>query len=183
MKINELPPLEYLKECFILDSSLPNGIRWVCDRPLSHFNGEKMYNVWNRRYSNKPCGYIGNNGYFNTTISDKKYLNHRLVYAITNNTNDFQHFQIDHIDNNRSNNNPENLRLATSSQNQFNTVIRKSNTSGYKNIHFNKSLQKYTSSIMSNGKVIHIGTFETLEPAIEARDKKAKEIAGIFYNK
>jgi hypothetical protein len=32
-----------------------------------------------------------------------------------------------------------------------------------------------------NRKSIHIGTFETLELAIEARDEKIKEIAGIFY--
>jgi hypothetical protein len=181
MKTNKLPPLEYLKECFVLDSSLPNGIRWVSDRPLSHFNSEAAYKLWNKKYSNKPCGCRSDNGYFHTAMFDKNYRNHRIVYAIANNTNDFQDFQIDHIDNNKLNNNPENLRLATCSQNKFNTGKQKNNTSGYKNIFFIKKTQKYISTVKINRKSIHIGTFETLELAIEARDEKIKEIAKDFY--
>jgi len=181
MKTNKLPPLEYLKECFVLDSSLPNGIRWISDRPLSHFNNEKIYKAWNGKNSNKPCGCITNEGYYSSRLGKTVYSNHRIVFAIYNNTIDFQDFHIDHIDNNKLNNNPENLRLATCSQNQFNRGKTKNNTSGYKNIYFHKRDKKYSCQIRINNKDIRLGTFETLELAIETRDKKIKEIAGIFY--
>ena len=42
---------------------------------------------------------------------------------------------------------------------------------------FIKKTQKYISTVKINRKSIHIGTFETLELAIEARDEKIKEIA------
>ncbi len=181
MKTYKLPSLEYLKECFVLDSSLPNGIRWVSDRPLSHLNSEKTYKMWNKRYSNKPSGTLGDCGYYNSKLGKTRCANHRIIFAIYNNTIDFQDFNIDHIDCNKSNNNPENLRLATNSQNQFNRSKSKNNTSGYKNIYFHKRNKKYFCKIKINNKDIYIGTFKTLELAIETRDKKIKEIAGIFY--
>ena len=181
MKTNKLPPLEYLKECFVLDSSLPNGIRWVSDRPLSHLNSERMYKRGNKRYSNKPSGTLNSSGYYNLKVGKIRCFNHRIIFAIYNNTIDFQDFNIDHIDGNKLNNNPENLRLATNSQNQFNRAKSKNNTSGHKNVYFHKRNKKYFCKIKINNKDIHIGTFKTLELTIEARDKKAKEIAGIFY--
>ncbi len=50
---------------------------------------------------------------------------------------------IDHIDRNRQNNSLENLRWATSSENNFNTGLRKDNKTGYKGISFCKTRNKY----------------------------------------
>jgi len=181
MKINELPPLDYLKECFILDSSLPSGLRWSANRPLSHFKSETFYKRWNTNNSNQSAGCILGNGYYYSRLDKNRYPNHRIVFAIYNNTTDFQNKQIDHIDGNVLNNSPENLRLVTASQNQFNRKKQKNNSSGHKNISFVKKLSKYRCAMQINGEDIYIGLFDTVEDAIIARDFKFKQLVGEFY--
>ena len=185
MKTNPLPDLNYLKECFELDPASPSYLKWKEDRPLHHFNSEWSYKIWKAKESNKQLTNLNTDGYYivyTRTINNRitRFKIHRIIYAIVNDSSDFQTFQIDHIDNNKLNNNPENLRLATATENQYNRGKQKNNTSGHKNIYFHKKYQKYTCSIRVNKKQIHLGVFETLELAIETRDKKVKEIAGEF---
>ena len=90
---------------------------------------------------------------------------------------------IDHIDNNTSNNNVKNLRLATSKDNLANQGKQINNKSGYKGVSFNKQLKKYQARIMINGKNKHLGLFKTAEKASKAYETKAKEIHQEFYYK
>ena len=90
---------------------------------------------------------------------------------------------IDHIDENKSNNNVKNIRWATSSDNGCNQGKRMNNTSGYKGVSFNKPSNKYLARININGKLKHLGLFETAEEASVAYEAKAKEIHGEFYYK
>lgn len=78
---------------------------------------------------------------------------------------------IDHIDRCRSNNKLSNLRESNHIENGYNR-----NDKGY---YYNKSERKYKSQIMSNGKSIHLGYFETEEEAREAY-LKAKEVYHII---
>ena len=186
MQISFLPSVNYLKECFELDPASPSYLKWNKDRPISHFASAESHKIWKVKAANKQITNLSTDGYYivyTHTINNKvtRFKAHRIIYAIANNTNDFQNLQIDHIDCNKLNNNPQNLRLATSTQNQYNRGKQKNNTSGHKNIYFHKRCQKYTCSIGINRKLTHIGVFDSLESAIEARDKKIKEIAGEFY--
>ena len=181
MKINKLPSLEYLKECFILETSLPSGLRWSADRPFSHFKSEALFKRWKTNNSNQSAGCILNNGYYYSRLDKIRYPNHRIVFAIYNNTTDFQNKQIDHIDGNVFNNSPQNLRLVTASQNQFNREKSKNNSTGYKNISFSKKSNKYRCAMQIDGKDIYIGLFNTIEEAIQSRDEKFKQLAGVFY--
>jgi len=185
MNTSHLPDPIYLKECFELDPASPSHLKWKEDRPLHHFNSERSYKMWKAKESGKRITNLNTDGYYivyTNTINNKvtRFKAHRIIYVIANNTNDFQNLLIDHIDCNKLNNNPENLRLATATENQCNRGKQKNNTSGHKNIYFHKKCQKYTCSITVNKKQIHLGVFETLESAIETRDKKIKEIAGEF---
>jgi hypothetical protein len=181
MKITPLPDLNYLKECFVLDPSLPCGLRWSSNRPLSHFKNETMHKRWKTNNSNNPSGCISGNGYYSSRLDKIRYQNHRIVFAIYNNSIDFQGKQIDHIDGNVLNNSPRNLRLVTASQNQFNRKKQKNNLSGHKNISFVKKLDKYRCAMQVDGKDIYIGLFNTVEEAIASRDIKFKQLAGEFY--
>jgi len=181
MKITPLPDLNYLKECFVLDPSLPCGLRWSSNRPLSHFKNETMHKRWKTNNSNDPSGCISGNGYYSSRLDKIRYQNHRIVFAIYNNSIDFQGKQIDHIDGNVLNNSPRNLRLVTASQNQFNRKKQKNNLSGHKNISFVKKLNKYRCAMQVDGKDIYIGLFNTVEEAIASRDIKFKQLAGEFY--
>ena len=75
--------------------------------------------------------------------------------------------QIDHINRDKTNNNLENLRWSTISENQQNTELRITNNStGIKNIHYEKKNDRYRFDKVING-VRHQKNFRTLEEAIE----------------
>jgi len=89
---------------------------------------------------------------------------------------------INHIDNNKLNNNVNNLRWATIQERSFHQVISKNNTSGSKGIYYKKSNDKWRAMIFYNGKLQQIGNYDKKEDAIEARKQKAKELFGEFLN-
>jgi hypothetical protein len=72
------------------------------------------------------------------------------------------HNHVDHIDNNRKNNNKNNLRFIDRSGNNRNT--NRHNETGYRGVSKCKS-GKYKSSIRINGIKTHLGIFETAEEA------------------
>ena len=111
----------------------------------------------------------------------KIYMIHRLV-ALAFIPNPESKSQVDHIDNNRSNNSLENLRWASQRENNMNTQIRSNNTSGVKGIYWNKSSRKWRAQIMIDGKCIHLGRFATKEEATLVRQTRAKEAFGLFMN-
>jgi len=125
------------------------------------------------------------NGYFMVKLSKNKilktFLVHRLLaLAFIKNPEDKE--AVDHIDNNRQNNNLTNLRWATLAENGMNRKMNITNTSGYKGIYFCKQTNKWKAEITFNGKRIYLGRFETIEDAAAARQKKALEIFGEFVN-
>jgi len=129
---------------------------------------------------NHPKGYklvdISKNGI------KKTFTVHRLVaLAFLENPDNKQ--MIDHIDENKSNNNVKNLRWATSKENGCNQGKQINNTSGFKGVSFNKHANKYQASININGKIKYLGVFETAEEASQAYEAKAKVIHGDFYYK
>jgi len=186
MKINKLPSLEHLKECFELDPTSPSYLKWKKDRPLNHFNSTQSYKTWKIKSSDRQINLLDKNNYyivFSRTIGNTKnrYKIHRIVYAIFNNEICLNDSCIDHIDGNRLNNNPKNLRIATTSQNLLNRGKQKNNTSGHKNITFIKKRNKYRCKITIKTKEIHIGEFDTIQEAIEKRDIEGKKLIGEFF--
>ena len=89
---------------------------------------------------------------------------------------------IDHIDNDKENNNISNLRYATHIENSQNRSISSKNTSGVKGVHFNKANNKWRACIVIDYKSIHIGYFETLEEAKIARQARANLEFGEYIN-
>ena len=90
---------------------------------------------------------------------------------------------IDHIDNNKSNNNAYNLRWCSQKENNCNVGLNTNNSSGVKGVCYNKSKRQWVARIRHDGIDIYIGTFKTIEEAIYARMKKANELFGEFVNK
>lgn len=89
---------------------------------------------------------------------------------------------VDHINNNKTDNNAINLRFATNQENNFNSSICSNNTSGYKGVSWHKQKSKWRARIKINNKSIHIGYFVSLEEAKTARQNKAKELFGEYIN-
>ena len=84
---------------------------------------------------------------------------------------------VDHIDRDKSNNKPINLRLATPKQNRENTFLTKNNTSGFRGVRKEARLKSkpWSATITHNYKQKHLGYFATAEEAVEAR-KKAEDL-------
>lgn len=107
-----------------------------------------------------------NRGYWNIRIGDKKYLAHRLAWIWM--TGEWPEDQIDHKDNNRSNNAWYNLREASKNQNARNTTKYSNSKSGIKGVSFHKASGKYIAQIQLNGRNKHLGVFDDIEKAREA---------------
>lgn len=86
---------------------------------------------------------------------------------------------VDHINGNKLDNRRENLRLATYSENNANRKSR-NGSSIYKGVSFDKSRNKWISSIQVNGKTQHIGRFDDEIECAKAYDKKCYEIYGEY---
>ena len=109
-------------------------------------------------------GCVKSNGYRLVSINNKTYKFHRVVYFINNPDWDIHNSSmdnyIDHIDQDKLNNNIENLRVATHQQNQWNT-----NAKGY---YFFKPYGKYKAEIKADGMRKHLGYFTSEDDARNA---------------
>ena len=111
----------------------------------------------------------------------KNVLVHRLV-AIAFIDNPFNKACVDHINNDKTNNNLSNLRWVTMQENNMNRSINYNNTSTIKGVSWNKRDRRWRAYIRLHGKEIHIGLYNTLEEARIARQLKANELFGEFMN-
>jgi len=122
--------------------------------------------------------YLDSHGYYIVTLyknnKEKKYKIHRLIgkYFIENPNN---YLEIDHKNGNRADNTIENLRWCNSSQNKRNMKKRENTTSRFKGISFCKRDNKWRAQCKLNGKVKHIGYYNTEIEGAEAYNNFVRE--------
>ena len=181
MNTKPLPDLNYLKECFELDPFSPSYLKWNENRPEHHFKNKASYKKWKHKYAGKKITNLSQGRYYSIYLRTLKQrlLAHRIIYAICNNTTDFIDKLIDHIDGNCINNNPENLRVCTNSENQLNSKRPHTSRTGHKNIQLINN--KYQIRFSQNDKNIYLGTFKSLEEAIIFKNNNIQQYRGKFY--
>jgi hypothetical protein len=116
-------------------------------------------------------------GYWMIGIDYKLYKRSRLVFLMFNGS---LPKYIDHRDGDAGNDDPSNLRVATSSQNSFNRKRMTNNTSGIPGIEWRPKRQKWQVRAQVNGKRLFIGHFDSKEEAIAARNSVEKSLHGEF---
>ena len=88
--------------------------------------------------------------------------------------------QIDHIDQNTSNNRLNNLREATASQNKANKSPRRNNLLGVRGVSREKGGRKFRAAITKDGHRLYLGAFGTVKAASAAYQKAANKLFGEF---
>ena len=116
---------------------------------------------------------VSKEGYLRVTVSRKGYLVHRIVFLMSYG---YLPECIDHIDRDKLNNRPINLRNADKKINSWNRGNQKNNTSGYRGVSWNKNAGKWHAYIKVDGKRRHLGLFDCIE---EARERYEKELYDI----
>lgn len=177
MKVNVLPNIEFLNECFhYVDET--GELLWNA-RPLEHFKSLHDQRAFNARFANKPAGYMSSDGYMRVMVKSKMFLLHRIAYLIQHGE---QPPMIDHRDGNRSNNRMSNLRPATHSQNNLNAPARSYNKSGIKGVYFHKDTGKWQAQVSHNGKPKNLGLFKSISEAEAVAISFRSTVHGEFAN-
>lgn len=154
-------------------------------KALFLFDKEKGVLLWKEPTSNRVrkgdmAGRINNAGHLGVGIDGKRYQVHRLVWCMHNGPIP-DGFEIDHVDEDKTNNRLGNLRLASRSQNMSNVSSHAHNTSGVKGISFNRAAGKWEAYVHFNYKKYNLGLFENKENAEKEvrikRDELHKEFA------
>jgi hypothetical protein len=128
------------------------------------------------RTPNKQGG-VGNFSlsYQRMCVDGVMYPAHRIAYIMYH--GDFPlHMYIDHINGDRLDNRVLNLRLVTNKQNAENTARNKSNSSGFKGVHWHKRLMKWAANIRTNYYKKHLGYFDRADEAYAAYCAAANDL-------
>lgn len=125
------------------------------------------------------AGSLDTERYLVMRVDGRYYRGHRLVWLYTYGC--WPSGYLDHINGDPSDNRIANLREATPSQNGFNRRKDRRNKSGRTGVTWCASSKKWRADIGKNGKVLRLGRFNTLEAAIEARDKAEREHSAAAY--
>jgi len=126
----------------------------------------------------KEVGYKHHSGYIVVKLNGCAYQAHQLIWYIVHGT--WPEKWIDHKNGNPADNRLDNLRLSEPSDNSANKKRHKNNKSGYKGVHLHTQYNRWKAQIKRNGKVMHIGMYDTPEAAHEAYMDMARKIHGEF---
>lgn len=113
--------------------------------------------------------------YARGTIGGKQIRMHRYILGITD-----PKIDVDHKDRDTLNNQRDNLRTCTRTQNNHNIPALSTNTSGYKGVSWSKGMKKWTAQIRILGKIRNLGYFDDKISAAMAYDEMAALHHGEF---
>ena len=167
MKPNKLPTQRQLKELF--DYSVTTGL---------------LYEKTKRRGTATNAGEevaskLSNVGYKRIRIDGQLFQQHRVIWKWM--TGEEPRKQIDHKDEDKTNNAWHNLRAAKHINNNTNRGKYKNNTSGFKGVSYYKRDDTWEARIAKGGKTYRLGRYKTPEEASETYEKVAYILNGTFY--
>lgn len=123
------------------------------------------------------AGSAGSKGHIYIQVDYTMYAAHQIVYLLHHG---FIPDEIDHIDQDKTNNRIENLRACTSSQNKGNIGLLRNNRTGYRGVSMNGRSGFYHAQIKIHGKQTYLGRFSTPEEAALRYNEAAREHFGEF---
>lgn len=178
-KFEQSVPASTLHQLLSLDDST-GRLTWK-PRLESHFkdgfhSAQHQCNNWNCRFALKEAFYTSDqSGYLQGYIFSKLFSAARVVFALHSGAWPMHH--IDHINGNKKDNRPINLRDVSSSDNMRNRAISSNSKTGACGVSLHAG--KYDAYITVEKTKTHIGRFSDISDAIAAR--KSAEIANGYH--
>ena len=182
------------KKCNVDSRSLKSGNTKSCgciqgEKYRSHFlnsydlngeygigwfnNGDKfLFDIDDYPIISKYTWYKSDSGYASTVYKNQRMRMHRMILGLK----DFDiHHTVDHINHDTCDNRRSNLRICTQAENNRNKCDPSNNTSGHIGVGYLPLYNKYRAYIDLNGVQISLGTFNTFEEAVRARESGEKK--------
>jgi len=145
-----------------------NQVAKVSDNRFIYYSQWRWYAQWSEDTKS-----------FYAVRDERKNLVRRHVYMHRDIMNTPENMFCDHINHDTLDNQDENLRNVTPSQNQMNKVMARKNKLGHKNIR--RHGPSFEVTIKKEGRCVFYKTFRTLEEAIIVRDEMIKKYHGNFH--
>lgn len=145
----------------------PDGYLIWKARPIEDFKNKRAHGMWNTRYAGKKAGRKNTNSeYIYVAINHQLYSAHRIIFLYHYG---YEPEFIDHINHIKNDNQIENLRSVTYSENYKNLSMSKNNTSGFVGVRFVAKRKKWLASINIDARNVFLGYYDIKEEAIAAR--------------
>ena len=112
------------------------------------------------------AGYKTSHGYIKIDRGFIEEYAHRLAWLVMH--NEMPEHEIDHINMVKDDNRWRNLRLATRSENGINKPAQSDSVTGIRGVYPDRG--RFIAQIRINGKGVHLGSFNCIEDAIDARN-------------
>jgi hypothetical protein len=152
----------------LLEYDMDSGRLWWKKRADKWFPCQRICNSWNTRYAGKETfTNVHPEGYYIGHVLRVPIPKHIVIWILL--YGERAKGVIDHIDGDRKNNHPSNLRDVSHQENCKNQSKPKSNTSGVCGVSWKKASRKWTAGIRVDGRRLHLGYFEDFSDAVEAR--------------
>jgi len=175
------PSVEILEDFF--DYNLLTGFLTHKYRPMKYFKSKRSYSKFNNNMVGKRAGspydHLSKNGRRSISVFRKKYLEHRVIWALYYKEWPPKGMVIDHINGDPSDNRLDNLRLVTPRENAMNRKLSSNCKSGVSGIHKSVTRNSWVAVIWVGGRNLNLGTFINFDDAVKVR--KAAEIKYGFH--
>ena len=153
-------------------------------KELLHYESETGLFFWKvSRTSSIKVGDIAgsyvSNGYILINIGRTRYRAHRLAWFYV--YGEWPNNQLDHKNQDKSDNRLLNLRECDHSLNSKNMPMRSDNKSGVTGVCWHKQNEKWSTEIKVNSKKIFLGCFNDIKDAVKIR-KQAEILFGFHKN-
>ena len=154
-------------------------------RDLFNYDPETGLLRWRKAVSRHAAGAVagtvrGDKRYIEVRCAGKYYGAHRLAFLWM--TGRWPNPEIDHINQDGTDNRWSNLREATKAQNAANRRVAKTSQTGLKGVIrvTRDGITKFEARIRLNGKQKHLGRYETGQEAHQAYVRAAEQAHGAF---
>lgn len=128
--------------------------------------------IFSRNKGHAKVGRIATKGYIQISVAGDRYMAHRLAWLYVHGS--WPDGQIDHINQDKTDNRIANLRVVSNKQNQENIAKWIKNTSGRRGVRYLRG--NWVAEIKQFKKKVHLGSFDTIIDAVSARIKAEREV-------